>query len=437
MTKSSEDYRGRLAPWCGGPGAGSLARRTMRIIAQAVIATAIAGLLVACAGTARFETPAPFDDIELRQRARTVDKHGFRVLATIPSRAETQAIFGVDLWEKNIQPVWLEIENRTDRLVRFLPTGLDPEYFSPREVSFGFYKGYSKEARRQLDGHIEALNFEDPIEPHSTVSGFVYTNREDALQVVNVDLIAKKWSKGLTLFVPVPGQGASEKQLEQLRARLASTDLVRVEDAERLRELLEALPCCSTDAEGAQGEPLNLVAIGEADFIGAGFSRRGFRYSIASPRYAFGRQQDLVARKQAQWVSAQPHVMRLWLTDILYRGKTVWIGQIASSLGGRFASDTEQQRALIDPNVDEARLDLIQDMLYSQSLAKLGLVNGVGRVMTSKPRMLPNGGHYHTDGLRAVFVFEERTIGLSDIQSFEWERLIDHHRKQIDTTSTP
>lgn len=432
----SDNYRGYLDSCGQDLGAGLLARGTMRIV-RAVAATAIAGLLVACAGTAQFETPVPFDDIKLRERARTVERHGFRVSATIPSRVETRDIFGVDLWEKDIQPVWLEIENRTDRLVRFLPSGLDPEYFSPREVSFGFYKGYSKPASRQLDDHIEALNFEDPIEPHSTVSGFVYTNREDALQVVNVDLLAKKWSKGLTLFVPVSGEGMSEEQLKQVRTRLANPDLVRVEDDERLRELLEALPCCSTEAEGAQGEPLNLVAIGEADFIGAGFARRGFRYSRASPRYAFGRQQDLAARKRAQWVSAQPHVLRLWLTDILYRGKTVWVGQITSPLGGRFAIGSDQERDLIDPNVDEARLDLIQDMLYSQSLVKLGLVNGVGRVMTSKPRMLPNGGHYHTDGLRVVFVFEERAIGLSEIQFFEWESLIDYHRKQIDTTSTP
>jgi len=408
-----------------------------RRIAHAIGATAIISLLAACAGTAQFEKPAPFDEIELRERASTMDRHGFRVSATIPSRMETQAIFGIDLWKKNIQPVWLEIENRTDRSVRFLPTGLDPEYFSPREVSFGFAKGYSESARRRLDDHIEALNFKDPIEPHSTVSGFVYTNREHALQVVNVDLLAKKWSKGLTLLVPVSGEGIGEEQLKQLHKRLADQDYVRVQTEEDLKELLEALPCCSIDADSAQREPLNLVVVGKMDNIGAGLSRRGFRYSHASPRFVFGREQDLAARKQAQWNYAQPHVLRLWLTDILYRGKTVWVGQITSPLGGRFASAPDRERGLIDPSVDEARLDLIQDMLYSQSLAKLGLVKGVGRVMSSKPRMLPNGGHYHTDGLRTVFVFEERTIGLSDIQFFEWESLSDHHHRQIDTTSTP
>ena len=55
---------------------------------------------------------------------------------------------------------------------------------------------------------------------------------------------------------------------------------------------------------------------------------------------------------------------------------------------------------------------------------------GVGLVRASQPRVTTTGSAYYTDGLRAVFMFEDREISLSEIGFFEWERLIDHHRKQ-------
>jgi hypothetical protein len=85
----------------------------------------------------------------------------------------------------------------------------------------------------------------------------------------------------------------------------------------------------------------------------------------------------------------------------------------------------------IDPDVDEARNDLVQDLIYSQHVAKIGFVKGVGQVVASSPRTAPGGGTYHTDGLRAVIFFEPRQIPLSAIEILEWERLVDHYRKQL------
>jgi hypothetical protein len=83
--------------------------------------------------------------------------------------------------------------------------------------------------------------------------------------------------------------------------------------------------------------------------------------------------------------------------------------------------------------VDETRNNLVQDIIYSQSLIKMGFVKGVGRVMASTPRKLPSGATYHTDGLRAVLMFEKRPVSLSEIEFFEWERLVNHYRQQLDT----
>jgi hypothetical protein len=132
-------------------------------------------------------------------------------------------------------------------------------------------------------------------------------------------------------------------------------------------------------------------------------------------------------------VPAQPHVMRTWLTDIRFRGQPVWIAQVSTPLGGRFASEIISDAGpRIDPNVDEAQIDLVQDMIYSQHLARLGFVEGVGEVMQSAPRETSAGGTYYTDGLRAVLFFENRPVSISQIQFLPWERLADHYRKQVD-----
>ncbi|UCD34470.1 MAG: LssY C-terminal domain-containing protein [Nitrospiraceae bacterium] len=389
-------------------------------------------LMGGCAST--FERPAAFNDIALRERAETVAGDGIRVSAAIPGWEESRNIFGIDLDKEGIQPLWLEIENNTDRQIRFLPTGLDSEYFSPLEASFGFHKSFSDDFNARIDEHIEKLGFRYLINPHSTSSGFVFTNKDEVSKVVTVDLLGRKWSKAFTLFVPVPDRPIADDYYEGVVKMITSSDLVDVDDESRLRELLEQLPCCTSSNEGVQGEPLNIVVIGQLQDLLPAFGRRNFRYTSVVPQYLFQRPQDFSSRKRDRWVTAQPHVLRGWLTTIRFRGMPVWIGQVSTPLGGRFARETDDAAGvLIDPDVDEARNDLIQDLIYSQYLTKLGFVKGVGRVMVSNQRQTPSGGGYHTDGLRAVLIFEQRPVSLSQIGFFEWERLVDHYRQQLDS----
>ncbi len=396
----------------------------------ALIFLLFAVLFSGCSST--FKPPAPFNDVALREHAVSVTEDGIRVSAAVPSVEESRAIFGVDLDKKKIQPLWLEIENKSDYRWWFLPTGLDSEYFSPLEVAFGFHKKFSRKANLAIDEHLEALNFSQRIDPGSKVSGFVYTNQDEGLKVVNVDLIGDKRAKNVALLVPTPGQEMANEKFQLLQKRSAGSQATEVEDESHLRMLLEQLPCCTSNKDGEQGEPLNFVTIGELDEMIPPFARRNFRYTGVSPQYVFGQPQDFSGRKRDRWVPAQPHVVRVWLTPIRFQGKPVWVGQVSTPLGGRFVRGaTDQTSVPIDPDVDEARNDLIQDLIYSQFLTKLGFVKGVGRVMASQPRTTPSGANYHTDGLRAVFLFEQRSVSLSEIEFFDWERLVDHHRKQF------
>jgi len=76
---------------------------------------------------------------------------------------------------------------------------------------------------------------------------------------------------------------------------------------------------------------------------------------------------------------------------------------------------------VIDPDVDEARRYLLEDLAYSQALAKYGYVKGAGVVSEDAPRINLVGDPWFTDGLRAVMLFEPRPRSLSDVDFLSWE----------------
>ena len=88
-------------------------------------------------------------------------------------------------------------------------------------------------------------------------------------------------------------------------------------------------------------------------------------------------------------------------------------------MGGRFVASVEDETPRVEPDVDEARNDVVQDLFYSQSLAKLGFVKGA---------VPPDGASssYRTDGLRTVLVFGSNAVSLAEVDFFDWERLVDH-----------
>jgi len=388
---------------------------------------------VAACGSS-FQQPAAMDSGLLRARAITKTEDNIRVAAAVPSVAEAKSAFGIDLGKNGIQPLWLEIENSNDRPFIFLPTGLDPEYFAPLEVAFLYGDGLSQEGRATLANHIRDLSFDSRklIYPGETVSGFVYLNHFDPTLVAEITLIGRKWSDRIALLVPVPGTDERNRSVEALAQLYAEHEITEIDDEAALRTALEGLPCCATVQDGSGAlSPLNVVFIGEIEELGPAFTSRGYRYTPASLLYAFGRQQDLSGNKTSRWVTPQPHTLRFWLTPLRYRGTPIWIGQVSTRLGGRFSGSGEQV-GRIEPDVDEARNDLVQDLLYSQSVRKIGFVKGVRPVIAEKLQEAFDRRNVHTDGLRAVMVFGGKDVSLAMIDFFDWERLADHYRQQIE-----
>jgi hypothetical protein len=106
---------------------------------------------------------------------------------------------------------------------------------------------------------------------------------------------------------------------------------------------------------------------------------------------------------------------------MLYHGRQIWVGQISRDIGSRLTIHTPTLTThKIDPDVDEARDALLEDMAYSQSLAKMGLVEGVGAAARRAPRENLTTDPYYTDGRRSVLVFDRRPISLSEIEILPW-----------------
>ncbi len=402
-------------------------RSRLFIIALMICLTLFVG---ACA---TFDKPVTTINEQVHERALTKESSGVRVSAVVVGTEEAREIFGIDLFQKNIQAVWLEIENSADRPLILLPTAMDPEYFAPLEVAYAYHKTLAADANAALDEHLLTLNFpiRSPILPGSRMSGYIFTNRAKGMKVIDVDLLGRNFSQNFTFFAPNPDAEEGQRILARMKTMFSAQELKTVASEATLRQALEHLPCCVSDEDGAPtGEPLNVVLIGEIDDWISSFVRRGYQYQPLNPRYAFGRPQDISGQKHSRgYTRSQEHFIRIWLTPILYDGKPVWIAQTGTRLGGRFAEKAPAEVTIpLDPYVDHTRNDLTQDLAYSQALIKIGYVKGSGRSQPTQINATREGAvHYITDGLRVVLVFAQRPSSLADIDFFDWERLADYH----------
>ena len=388
------------------------------------------------------------EQVPLAERAVTQRDGGVAVTVAALSARESRALFGTDLARSGIQPVWIEVKNGEEVPYWLLSAGIDPDYFSAREAAYVRHTLLAPSANRQMDEFFDEVQFRSPVQPGTAASGFVFTNLDEGTKPVAVDLIAPRHGavKSFTFFVPVPGLKTDSSRVDVDRLYPPEA-IVRLETEAELRAALEQLPRWTTNKSGsARGDPLNLVLIGKRDDLFPSFLRRGwhpteviylgsswktlksfllgsrYRYSPVSPLYALGRFQDVAGQKARESISQRNH-LRMWLTHLEYQGKPVWLGQISRDIGVRWTLKTWNLTThKIDPDVDEARLGLIQDLLYSQSLLRFGFVKGADPAPVTRPHRNLTGDPYFTDGLRAVLLFERRPLALSEVEVFEWER---------------
>jgi hypothetical protein len=413
----------------------------IRIVMQMLAAIFVGCILAGCAAT-RSTVSIP----GYQNRAVTRTEGDMQVSAAVLSPEESAALYGVPLADRKIQPVWIEVENHEDRNYFLLSPGLDPNFFPASEAVEAFAGTVSHDQQAELDRRFRALAFHNPVRPGEKVAGFVLTNLNEGAKLVQIDLVAKERARTFSIFVAVPGFEADYKRSQAFR-RAANPDgsIVNYTDDASFRAALEALPCCATNEDGSKnGDPLNLVIVGGLDDAFPALVRRGWsvteqkwsgaiRHMISaalsgepyvnapvSDLYLFGHAQDLALQKARGDIHQRNH-MRLWLSNMRYHDKPVWVGQISRDIGIRLTwhSSTFTTHK-IDPDVDEARTALTEDMTYSQNLVKFGLVTGVGAAQEGAPRKNLTTDPYFTDGYRVVLVFDRTPTSLSDIEVFPW-----------------
>jgi hypothetical protein len=378
-------------------------------------------LFMAMAGCATWQAPGEFDTSALRTRAVTEEINGVRLSATVLSSDESKRMLGANINKKEVQLIWLEVENNTSQALWLLRAGTDPDIFSPLEVAWSYHAAFAQETNAIVDAHFEAMAFHPLIPAHSTQSGIMYTNPHREIRLLNVDLLGQGNLFPFTLFPLIP-DGSGGQHARAAMKRFNETNAVNYQSLDVLRPALEQMPCCAMDHDGSKkGDPFNVILVGGFDDVSAALVRRGYRVQILeldNKQHLYERPPDVVIRKQGQG-GAPANWLRLWLAPVRFQGKAVFLAQAGRPVGGRFI-DIEEADLMLHPDVDEARNLTIQDMMYSGGLGKLAFIEGVGEITRGNPRTSLDGSTYYTDGLRAVMFFVTRPSTLSDVEILDW-----------------
>jgi hypothetical protein len=375
------------------------------------------------------EVPPPNDRLYRRS------ERNITVSTAVPSAEETRDLFGVNLYARDVQPVWVQVENHGAREVYLTPMGLDRAYFTPRETaqrSRGSGPlGWVNQAFQQRG--LSRLR----VPPGRTLSGYVFSRVDEGTKSFNVDVIGDGEPYRMSFFVPVPGLRIDHYEVD-IPGLYAEAQLRHLDRLDELVAALEATPCCVRDRRGEdRGDPLNLVFIGEIQAMYYAFLRAGwdetetinraslwktavsaltggrYRYSPVSALYLFGRPQDVALQRARTSINERNH-LRLWLAPLRFQGKPVWIGQISRDIGVHLTWRTITTHK-IDPDVDETRDFLLEDLAYAQVVEKFGYVGGVGAASYQQPRANLTGDPYFTDGRRLVIWIAQRTRAIGDI----------------------
>ena len=341
----------------------------------------------------------------------------------------SRKFFGVPMARRGIQPVWVHVVNRSDRPYRLQFVALDPNYFSPLEAAaLNHYSGGKRllgfgllawlflpllillpiklfavrRANRRMDAFFLEHAFRmRPIPPGGEQAGFVFTNLSEGNKVVLVRLLGPERFEGLRVLaarrraphrlpaarVRCPSRG------RRCDARWTSPDFVSTWLRRRrppptamgggraIRSIWSSSaisPQCSGRSEPAGTRPRS-----------SAWRRAGRRFgpssrgpNIATPPSArlflFGRSQDFALQRIRSSINERLH-LRLWATPLQFQGQRVWIGQVSRDIGVRLTWRTWNLTThRIDPDVDEARDYVVEDLMHVGRLEMAGYVDGVG-----------------------------------------------------------
>jgi len=393
-------------------------------------------VLAACSTTSyKHES---FDSFQVERRAIVQQQGAIEVRASVPSRDEAEKIFGVPIYKRGIQPVWLEITNNSADRARFVLISVDQEYFSPLEVAYMHKKYFSKQGWLDMEEYLYETAMPRQIAAGETVSGFVYTNASAGTKSFNVDVFYTGEKKArfeeFTFFIEVPGFVPDHAQVdfEGLYEASAIQDL----DSDGLRSALLETPCCTTNRDGSgQGQPLNIVLIANGtellqSLLRAGWSETSYEKDdnyLNNANYLFERPPDAVFRKsRGKSKTSERNELSLWMAPVRTDGKAVWIAQIKHAIGRLYQINEIFFGSAQDPDVDDGRNFLLQNLWYSQTLEAVAYSKTGKVVPMGNPATDFNDNPFFTDGIRIVMWLSGNPVALQDTRNMQWDVVLEN-----------
>ncbi len=403
--------------------------KLVQLLWLAIIAMAI----TACA--MRPYEPVSVGDAGFLQRAKTQQQGDLRITAAVPDAAEALALTSLDLYEQGVQPVWIEVENRTAQNARVALWSIDRDYFSPIEVAYTNRKKFSRQGYRDMERWFHDNALPRIIPAGETLSGLVFTHFKPGTKGFNVDVFSNTDPTTFTFFMPIPGFEADYTEVDF--AGMYDESEIRRFSLNELREALETdLGCCVTDSSGKlDGGPLNTVLVGSplavrrsllrgdwTETQRAEITERGLHQQMYR-----GRPADATVTLDRKYGNEQL-ILHLWLTPWVVESELVWVGQVyyttldqnwlGELAGGSYPVDSSFLATFASESpsadVDSALTFLVQNFWYNQSISRWGMVDGVGQSTVENPHATFRGDAFFTQGKRSVLFLSETPVALDE-----------------------
>jgi hypothetical protein len=380
------------------------------------------------------------------------------VSVSILTDAQAQRQFGANLARQELQAIWISASNGSDRRLWFIRTVLDADYYSAEEVALLVDGDLPRDARPRLHQFLRDESIRALLLPHTVTEGFVFLPRVEGGRYVDIRLQGDAFAEesaprdGSTprelrfgFALPLPDGDFDYERLDPDRI-YAGRPLPNLGLAD-LRTSLEQLSCCAMNADGtAEGDPLNIVLVGDSSEVMNSLSRSGWSfthritlrtvqreigaaladesYAVApvSSLYVFGRKQDIALQRARRSISRRNH-MRLWMAPFKFENQSVWVGQVSRDIGLKATTRTPSLTThVIDPQVDATREYLLHSLIAHGFVDRFGFVKGSADASRERPRYNLTGDPYHSDGMRLVVILTPEPVPPDRIHSLLWEQ---------------
>jgi hypothetical protein len=203
-------------------------------------------------------------------------------------------------------------------------------------------------------------------------------------------------------------------------------DVRGITDESGVMQMVRNMPLRASATNGRPSDLTNLLFVGTqeqltAAFEAAGWStaaqlsrqskfetakamieQRGYKEAPVSVLLVDGRPPELVYQKQNNTFDSRHH-LRIWSQKGTWDGRPVWICAATHDVGISYSEREGTFIHRIDPNVDDERAKVVNDLIFARKVAALALVQ-----RDTVPRDAENatGDPLHTDGQLAVLVLK-------------------------------